>query len=149
MKRPLALAIIAWMAIVGGGLQILGSLGLVGVGSLGIFIGPTGALEGAVLLGFGFPTWTGIVLIVLGALGLVFGLGALAEEPWSWVMGIILYGLNLVVGVALLLKLGIHVTPVYVSILSAVVLGYMLTAPVREALGHPAGGMSGQAPPAV
>ena len=149
MKRPLALTIIAWMAIIGGGLQILGSLGLVGIGSFGVLIGPTGALEGAILLGLGFETWTGIVLIVLGALGLVFGLGALAQERWSWVMGIVLYGLNLVAGVALLVTLGIHATPVYFSILSAVILGYMFTAPVREALGHPGGGMSGQAPHAV
>ena len=149
MKRPLALTIIAWMAIVGGGLQILGSLGLVGIGSLGVLIGSTGALEGFILLGLGSAAWVGIVLIVLGGLGLVFGLGALAQEPWSWVMGTILYGLNLVAGVALLFTQGIHVTPVYVALLSAVVLGYMFTAPVREALGHPAGGASGHMPHAV
>ena len=149
MKRPLALTIIAWMAIIGGGLQILGSLGLVGIGSLSIFIGPTGALEGAVLLGWGFPVWTGIVLVLLGAVGLVFGLGALAEASWSWMMGIFLYGLNLAVGIALIATLGIQATPVYIALLSAVVLGYLFTAPVRAALGHPAGGMSGQTPHAV
>lgn len=149
MKRPLALTIIAWMGIIGGGLQILGSLGLVGIGSLGIFIGPTGALEGAVLLGWDFPVWTGIALMALGAVGMVFGLGALAEARWSWVLGIVLYGLNLAVGIALIAVLGIQATPVYTAILSAVVLGYLFSAPVREALGHPAGGMAGQTPHAV
>ena len=149
MKRPLALTIIAWMGIIGGGLQIAGSLGLVGVGALGVFIGPTGALEGAVLLGWDFPVWTGIALMALGALGLVFGLGALAEKPWSWIMGIVLYGLNLAVGIALIAVLGVQWTPVYVAVLSAVVLGYLFTDPVREALGHPAHGMTGQTPHAV
>jgi len=149
MKRPLGLTIIGWMGIIGGGLQILGSLGLVGIGALGVFIGPTGAIEGAALLGLDFSVWTGIVLILLGVAGVVFGLGVLAQRPWSWMMGILLYGLNFVVGIALIAALGIHVTPVYTAILSGLILGYMFTAPVREALGHPTGGVSGQTPHAV
>ena len=149
MKRPLGLTVIGWMGIIGGGLQVLGSLGLVGLGSLGVLIGPTGAIEGAMLLGWDFPVWTGVALIALGVAGVVFGLGVLAQRPWSWMMGILLYGLNLIVGLALVAALGVHVTNVYVAILSAVILGYMFTAPVREALGHPVGGISGHTPHAV
>lgn len=149
MKRPLALTVIAWMGIIGGGLQILGSLGLVGVGAFGIFIGPTGAIEGAVLLGWEFPVWTGIALMALGTIGMVFGLGALAQERWSWIVGIVLYAVNLAVSIALISVLGAQATPVYTAVLSAVVLGYLFTESVREALGHPAGGTTGQTPHAV
>jgi len=147
MKRPLGLTVIAWLAIVGGGLQILGSLGLVGVGALGVFIGSTGAIEGLIFLNIGLEIWTGAVLMLLGALGVVFGLGALAQRPWAWTMGIVLYGLNLLAGVALLLGVGFGWTYAYIAVLSAVIVGYMYSPTAREAMGHPThGGISGQTP---
>ncbi len=141
MNRPFGLTVIAWLAIIGGGLQILGSLGLVGIGAFGILVGSTGALETAVLLGVGFPMWTGIVLIALGAIGIVFGVGILELRPWSWTMGIVLYALNLLAGLVLLVGTGFGVTVAFVTLMSAVILAYLMAAAPREALGHARGGM--------
>lgn len=140
MERPRGLTIIGWLALVGGVLQILGSLGLVGIGSFGIFIGSTGAVSIAILRDFGFPLWTGILLMILGVLGIVLGYGILEERPWSWTVGVTLYVLNLLAAFALLLVTGLGVTVVFVGILSAVVLWYLLTPTAREALGHAHGG---------
>ena len=150
MKRLTGLTIVAWLAIIGGAMQVLGSLGLVGVGFLGVFVGSTGLLESAVLFGLGISWWVGILLITLGALGLVFGFGVLAEQPWSWTMGIALYGLNLLAGVFLILMTGIGWTIAFVTLLSAVILAYLFTPAVRGELGHePGGGFSTHRPHAA
>jgi hypothetical protein len=151
MKRPISVTIIAWLAIVGGALQILGSLGFVGIEAfqLTLLTGSTGALGTAMLLGQGMPFWLGGGLIVLGAVGILFGIGALAKRAWSWTLGIVLYVLNLVAALALLLVVGFGLTLAGAAVISAVVLGYLYTGEVREALGHPVGGISSQTPHAV
>jgi hypothetical protein len=147
MKRPLGLTIIAWLAIIGGALQVLGSLGLVGVGSIGILVGSTSQLEKVVFLGVGFTVWTGVILMAFGAIGLIFGFAVLAMRSWSWTMGIVLYALNLVAGLVLLFYTGFGLTTALVTLLSAVILGYLFAPTVREALGHATGGgMTPQAP---
>ncbi len=136
MKRPLGLTIIAWLAIVGGVLQVLGSLGLVGIGSIGILIGSTSQLTKIALFGIDFGIWTGVVLMAFGAIGLVFGMGLLVMKSWSWTLGLILYGLNLVAGLALLFYTGLGATTALVTLVSAIILGYLLSPAAREALGH-------------
>ena len=137
MNRPTGLTVIAWLAIVGGGLQMLGSLGLVGIGAFGALIGSSGAIEAVVLMGLESSIWIGIVLIALGAIGLVFGYGALELRPWSWTMGIVLYALNLTAGIALLYTTGFGLTVLLVTLMSAAIVGYLFTATARVALGHP------------
>ena len=136
MKRPLGLTIIAWLAIVGGGLQVLGSLGLVGFGAFGLLIGSTGMIATSALVAAGFPLWTGVALMVFGIIGMVFGYGVMVERPWSWTMGIVLYVLNLLAGFALLALTGMGVTMLFVLLMSAVILGYLLMPDARTALGH-------------
>lgn len=140
MKRPLGLTIIAWLAIIGGALQVLGSLGLVGIGSVGILIGSTSQIEKVLLLNVGISMWIGVILMAFGALGLAFGFGVLAMRSWSWTMGIVLYALNLVTGLVLLFYTGFGLTTVLVALMSAVILAYMMSSTARDALGHPAGG---------
>lgn len=150
MKRPVGLTVIGWLAIIGGALQVLGSLGLVGIGALNVFIGSTGAIEATILLGLEYTVWTGIVLIALGVLGLVLGFGVLNVRPWAWVMGIVLYALNFLAALALLYVTGVGATVVYVAILSAVILGYLLMPSTHHAFGHePSVPISGQTPHAV
>ncbi len=122
MKRPLGLTIIAWLAVIGGALQILGSLGLVGIGSVGILIGSTSSIEKIVLVGIGMSIWTGVILMAFGAIGLVFGIGALAERSWSWTLGVVLYALNLVAGLVLLFYTGFGLTTLLVTLVSAIIL---------------------------
>ena len=136
MKRPLGLTIIAWLAIVGGALQILGSLGLVGIGAFGMLIGSSGLIQASALVAAGFPMWTGIALMVFGVVGIVFGYGVMVERPWSWTMGIVLYGLNLLAGIALLMMTGLGATMFFVILMSAVIFGYLFTTTARTALGH-------------
>jgi len=147
MNRPTGLTIIGWLALIGGGLQVLGSLGLVGIGAFGVLIGSTGAVQTMVLLGLDFTMWTGIVLIALGLIGIACGAGILTMKPWSWTMGIVLYVLNLAASFVLLYATGIGVTMLFVALMSAAIIGYLYTATAREALGHPAGrGMTPHAP---
>ena len=147
MKRPLGLTIIAWLAIVGGALQVLGSLGLVGLGSFGILIGSTSALEGILLLNVGISLWIGVILMAFGAIGLIFGFGVMAMRPWSWTMGIVLYALNLAAGLVLLFYTGFGVTTAFVCLISAIIVGYLMAPTAREALGHAqGGGITPQAP---
>jgi hypothetical protein len=150
MNRPIGLTIIAWLAIVGGGLQMLGSLGLVGVSAFGALIGSSGAVETMILLGLESSVWIGIVLIALGAVGLVFGYGVLELRPWSWTMGIVLYALNLIAGVVLLYTTGFGMTVLLVTLMSAAIVGYLFTNTARAALGHPTKqGMTPHAPHAA
>jgi hypothetical protein len=150
MNRPGGLTLVGWLAAIGGGLQVLGSLGLVGIGAFSIFIGSTGAVSVAVLRAYSFPMWTGILLMLLGVLGVVLGYGILQLRPWSWTLGMVLYGLNLLAGIALLILTGLGFTVVFVTVLSAGILGYLATPEVRAALGHqPSRRVSARTPHAV
>lgn len=141
MERPTGLTVIGWLAIVGGALQIVGSLGLVGVGALGIFVGSTGALELAVLKMSSFPLWTGVLLISLGVLGVVVGFGILALKSWAWIAGVIVYAINLVCGIGLLLMTGISMTTAFTALMSAVILSYLFAPTLHAAFKlHPRGG---------
>ena len=88
MNRPMGVTILAWIAIVGGALEvlfgllaILASLALLALGTA--VAGPEGLFAGIIAL------VASVISVALGAVGLAFGVGALGLKPWAWSLGVI------------------------------------------------------------
>jgi hypothetical protein len=143
-KRPTGVTIIAILAIIFNGLGLLGGVfALVAGGILatvdvpadvaaeaGLAAGQAGQLGGIAAL-------LGIVVIILSALGLVFGIGALMLQPWAWTLGVGLYALNIIVGLA---SIAFNPSGAGSQVISLVVAGlvlyYLFTPQVKAAFGR-------------
>jgi len=95
MKRPIGVTILAWLAIIGGVLEILvaifavvtlmAALALSGAAAASGALGAGAGLAMASIFGLVLTVWLG----VLGIFGIVFGAGALGLKPWAWTVGVI------------------------------------------------------------
>ena len=137
MKRPSSLAFIGWLAIIAGAVEAIVSLAYLGISGLVVpFVTVPALAVGGTMTGIG------LVTLLFGVLGITFGVGALQERSWSWAYGISLYVLNAVLAVVLMgvagLSAGLTIGTVGGLIVSVVILGYLYSETVREALGHSA-----------
>ncbi len=141
MKRPLGVSIIAWLAIVAGAIEALISFGYLGFSQLlipGFTLGSLAAY-GALLVGS-----VGVALLVLGIVGIVFGIGALGLRSWAWMTGVILYGLNALLAVVTWFMtgfVGVTLFSVVGVVISVAIVAYLYTADAREAFGRVHHGM--------
>lgn len=95
MKRPTGVTILAWLAIVGGALEILAAIfAVIALMAALAFTGAAaaaGALGGAA--GLAVVSIVALVLTIwiglLGIVAVVFGIGALGLKPWAWTLGVI------------------------------------------------------------
>ena len=95
MKRPMGVTILAWLAIVGGVLEIfvaifavitlMAALAISGAAAASGALGAGAGLAMASMFGLVLTIWLG----VLGVFGIVFGAGALGLKPWAWTVGVI------------------------------------------------------------
>lgn len=132
MKRPTGVTIIAVLAIIGGVLELLGSLAYFRISFLGL-----GAYTGPVLATAASSALTvGVVMVIIGVLELAFGVGALRLSHWAWTFGVIVFAIGLVLSVVQLFMFGLVAGPVVWAIVDAVILGYLYSHSVREAFGH-------------
>ncbi|MEM0200802.1 MAG: hypothetical protein QXD23_00125 [Candidatus Micrarchaeaceae archaeon] len=105
--RPLGVAIISVLAIIGGVLGILAGIFFVLGGSLlgsllstavgNIFGGSLTSAGGLIGLIFGA---LGIIVILLGVLYVLFGYGAWNGKKWAWILGIIFCVIDILMIVA-------------------------------------------------
>ena len=132
MKRPLGVTIIGVLAIIGGALELLGSLAYFGFSAFGLkaLAGPIATTATSTAL------TVGVVMVIIGALELAFGVGALRLSHWAWTFGVTVFIVSLVVSLAQMFAFGIVASAVLWVIVDAVILGYLYTHDVREAFGH-------------
>lgn len=131
MKRPIGVTVIAVLAIISAVILLLGSLSYLGVGGLFAAFGTTaGVVAGGVAVAFG------IYMLLMGAVQLAFGVGALQLRTWAWTLGIALFAIALAVSIVQMLIAGFTASLVVSALIDLAVLGYLYTGEVRHAFGH-------------
>jgi hypothetical protein len=112
--RPLGVTILAVLAIIGGLLGLFGAFTVI-------------ALGGA--------TWllVGLVSLVQSLAALAFGFGAWTLRPWAWSLGIIVYGVNVILDVVYLI--GGNPSSIVSLIIAGIILYYLFTPGVKAAFG--------------
>jgi len=136
MKRPAGVTVLAVLALVGGTIQLVSSLGYFGVSLLQMpaWMGMFAGVSSAVMFSAGIFS----LAIAIAAIG--FGVGALQLKSWAWLTGIVVYGIELVAGIVQLLSTGIAAFPILMVVVSVAILVYLASASVREAFGVEMGG---------
>jgi len=138
MKRPVGITVLSILAIIGGGIQLLSSLGYFGLTTVRtpLILGVVTGMSPAMILG------TGVLSLIIGVLAIAFGIGALSLKSWAWMTGLVVWGVSLVFSVIQLSVTGISVLPVLAALFAVAILVYLSSAPVREALGVEVGSHS-------
>jgi uncharacterized membrane protein (DUF2068 family) len=127
VQRPVGVTILAVLSIIGGILLLLGGIALLGLGGAAAAGGATGG---------GLAVILGVVLLVIAALELAFGIGAWMLKPWAWMLGVISQVGSLVLSLIYILT-GSDITSQLISIIiAAVILYYLFTPNVRRAFGR-------------
>jgi hypothetical protein len=79
----------------------------------------------------------GLLLLVLAAAALAFGFGAWTGKPWAWMLGVGLYGLNIVLQIVFLLISWATISSVILPIVIAgVIIYYLMTPDVKKYFGR-------------
>ena len=118
-QRPMGITILAVLAIIGGALNLIGSLGLLSLGF--------GSLLGIIA----------ILILVLGVAQLAFGYGAWTLQPWAWMLGVAVEGAIIILNIVWIIA-GAPITSVIISmIVAAAILYYLFTPEVKRAFGQP------------
>jgi len=146
MKRPTGVTVISVLAIIGAVLGVLAALPFLGITSFGFISGVSGQ-SGLLAIGSTLGLGIAVMWILVSVVQLVFGIGALQLRSWAWTLGIVLFGLTLLMYVASLVTVGITASAVVGALIAAVVIAYLYSHDVREAFGHlPHGGVTSGTP---
>jgi uncharacterized membrane protein (DUF2068 family) len=99
-------------------------------------IGKAGASNAAVL--GGMAAVYSIVALGFAVADLVFGFGAWTLKPWAWMLGMVLFGLNIVFQLVAVVAGWATFGGVLISlVISGVIIYYLLTPEVKKAFGRP------------
>jgi hypothetical protein len=132
-ERPVGVTVIAILAILAGLGYLVGALALFGVSKTLLTSLQLGGLGGTT----GLTAAT--LLVVMGALDIVFGVGALMLKQWAWWMGVVLFGVALAANLTLMFSAQFTATTLVMGVIAAAILGYMLTDNARAAFGYERG----------
>jgi hypothetical protein len=133
-KRPAGVTVIVILLFLVGGLSLLWSLLVFGIGGLSSFFG--GLIGADQVSAFGSSTaWSGFLGLVTGVFQIVVGFGLLAMKRWAWWLAMIGVGLNVVQALLSIFTGGIWgVMCGSISvIIPLIVLAYLLTPGIRRA----------------
>ncbi len=135
MKRPVGVTILSVLALIGGSVLVLSSLGYLGISALrtSILVGVLSGMPPLLVMS------AGVVSLILGGLAITFGIGALSMKSWAWMTGMVVWSLSLVLGIAQLALTGISVVPVLSVVIGIAILAYLASGSVREAFGIESG----------
>lgn len=130
-NRPVGVTVLAVLAIIYGVLQLLGGLSLIGLTALTIpGIELTGFLESIGIA-------AGVGSLIVAGLFIAFGVGALGVRSWSWTLGVVLFGLMVILAIVAMFSGGaVAIGAAVAAIVFAAALAYLLTNDVRSAFGH-------------
>ena len=129
MGRPLAVTVMAVLAVIGGLIGIAAGLGLLGVS---VFTAVSGTTAPA---GAASPIYVGLgaAALSIGAMNLVFGLGAWLVLRWAWLLGLIVQILSVAQVVAGWMITGFTVGGAMILLVNAGLLYYLLMPEVKRA----------------
>lgn len=135
MKRPVGVTILAILAIIYGVFSLLlALLGLLGSALLASGISATTIKYSAETL-----VYATISDVVLGALYLAFGIGALQLKGWAWTTGVVALALDVVRTIVGIVLQGFGASRIVVAVITIVillvVLWYLFRPNVRAAFG--------------
>lgn len=133
MKRPTGVTILAVLAIIVGVGYLLMSLPFFGLSAFAASIVGSDVL--AVMIPVSLGAIAGVVSLVMGALYLTFGIGALGLKSWAWTLGFVATGASVVFGLMSLLG-GVTVGGAIGLVVAVGIMLYLFTTTVREAFGH-------------
>ena len=135
-QRPMGITILAILAFIGGVLGICGGLsGIIGGSFLGGLAASVGASD-ATALG-GMVAIYSIIAVVFAVADLVFGFGAWTLKPWAWMLGMVLFGLNVVFQLVSVIAGWATFGGVIISLaIAGVIIYYLLTPDVKKAFGR-------------
>jgi len=113
------------------GITILAVLAAIG-GLFGLF----GALG---LFGLGLPIY-GVISLVTSLAYLAFAYGAWTLQPWAWMLGLAIAGLQILIQILYLFLIpGYSIVNVIVgALIPAIIIYYLMTPDVKRAFGQPA-----------
>lgn len=143
MERPTQVTALSVIAIITGVLQVIAAamlFGIMGSRFLWLATGATTAM------------YTGWALLILGAAGVIYGIGAWTLSRWSWSTGIVVAALDVLAAVYIAVVASFAATvgmlsAVVLVVLALVELSYLFMHDVRTALSHePGGHPAGQTP---
>jgi hypothetical protein len=121
--------ILAILALIGGIFSVIAGLGALGFG--GIVASATGSTQLGTLVVIG-----GVLLVVTGAIDLLFAYGAWTLQGWGWALGIIGQLATIVVSIILVVG-GSSITSQVIGVAIAIVILYYLNQPhVKAAFGR-------------
>jgi hypothetical protein len=133
MKRPIGVTILAILVILGG----VGLIGALLLFILSAAIAGVPVPNGFHNLSAGSVITVGAVALVLGALDIVWGIGALQLRPWAWMLGIALGVLNILgSGLNLVVGRGLQPSDFISVVLAVIIIVYFFTPRVRRAFGR-------------
>ena len=126
-KRPTGITILAILALIGGIFGVIGGIAMLGLSAV--------AATGGAGLSAAVVVVIGIVLLVSGALNLVFAFGAWSLKPWAWTLGIAVQVLGLVIAIVQGATNGNWGNQVVSIVIAIIILYYLNTRGVKEAFG--------------
>lgn len=131
MKRPVGVTIVAVLAIIGGSMQLLSSLGYLGLSALRtpILLGAVTGIAPAMMF------WIGVLSLSIGVLAIASGIGALSLKKWAWLTSLVVWGTGLILSVIQMGVTGFGVVSVASGIIALAILIYLMTVPVFSAFG--------------
>jgi hypothetical protein len=153
-QRPVGVTILAVLALLGGGIALLGALGSLVGGAVAnnpaMQAQIQGAMANAAQSGQQVPDNAaalassagpllmilGLVLLVQGVLSLAFGIGALGLKPWAWTLGIATQALGVLTTLWLATRSGFGGGTIFNLIIAGVIVWYLFTPTVRRAFGQ-------------
>jgi hypothetical protein len=135
-KRPAGVTIIAIVMFFMGGLALLWSALVFGVGGISSLFG--GLIGADQVAAFGTSTaWSGFLGLLTGVVQIVVGFGLLGMKSWAWWLALIGVGLNIVQGLVSMFSggsWGIMCGSISL-IIPIIVLVYLLTPGIRQVFG--------------
>lgn len=98
-ERPLGVAILAILDILGANLAIFAGIGFMVVPTVIAKMGEAVALGGLFAFFEAFTIALGLIFLILGILGIAVGWGFWRGSRWAWALGFVFYVIGIVLGV--------------------------------------------------
>jgi hypothetical protein len=136
-KRPAGVTLIVILFFILGGLSLLWSGLVFGVGGLSALVG--GVFGADQITGFGESAgWSGFVGIFAAALQIIVAFGLLGIKKWAWALALISVGVTVVQGLIGMFTGGLFgfMCGGIGLIVPVIILVYLLTPKVRKAFGQ-------------
>lgn len=132
-ERPLGVAILAVLDILGGILALFVGIGFMALSAIIAEMGGAEVLGGLFAFFEAFIIVLGLIFLVLGILGIAVGWGFWKGSGWAWILGVVFYVIGIILGVVSL-ALG-DLTSIVSIIIGALLVYYLFRPNVKAWFG--------------